>query len=131
MKLILERNDQRSSGIFGVLSDEAGNLLAVTLEHAYFSSETWLPKIPPGSYQCVRGLHRLHGMAEPFSTFEITGVTGHSNLLFHWGNYNRDSDGCVLLGRERYGSIISHSKDTFAEFMKLLENESSFQLEVI
>lgn len=138
MDLILTRKDRRPDGIFSELRNQTGELLAVTLEHAYPSpfpeGSGWAPKIPNGTYTCRRGQHRLHGMTEDFSTFEITGVAGHQNLLFHWGNYNKDSEGCVLVGKALAqagaSEMITNSRATFAELMELQAGLEHFTLTV-
>lgn len=134
MNLILTHKRFQEDGIFGELAAESGALLAVTLEHSYDNQ----PKLQPGTYICVRGMHRLHGMASDFETFEITGVVGHTNILFHWGNWNSDSEGCVLLGEKIQPSInhanstlmITNSKVIFAMLMALQVGVNSFSLEV-
>lgn|ERR1035437_2359376 len=132
MNLTLERDAYREDGIFSTLLDDKGDTIAKTLEHSYDN----LPKVPAGTYTCVRGPHRLHGMTEDFSTFEVTGVEGHAGILFHWGNFNKDSEGCVLVGKEvaiqAAGAwIITASRDTFAAFMALQEGVDEFQLTVV
>ena len=126
----LTRKQFRSDGIFSELCDKNGNIVAQTLEHSYDN----LPKIPNGTFKCVRGPHRLHNMTEDFITFEITGVEGHENLLFHWGNYNKDSEGCVLLGAAdaMVGDIemVTSSQATFKAFMASLEGVNEFTLTV-
>lgn len=134
MNLLLSRKQRTADGIFGTLENESFS--CVTLEHAYEGAGGWIPKIPKGTYTCRRGLHRLHGMTEAFETFEITGVEGHSDLLFHWGNFNKDSEGCVLLGDALAKNgptgtqMILHSRDTFAKFMRLQDGVEEFQLVV-
>jgi hypothetical protein len=134
MDLTLTRTDFRSDGIFGFLHTDSGFEVARTLEHAYLKGAEWLPKIPPGRYACVRGPHRLAGMKSDFETFEVKGVTGHWGLLFHWGNFAKDSSGCVLLGRAigRLGSVqmITDSRATFAAFMRLQAGVDEFTLTV-
>lgn len=136
MNCSLTRKEFRQDGIFGEIHSEMGELVAVTLEHAYPVLSTFMPKIPPGTYTCRRGMHRLHGMTEDFETFEITGILGHTNLLFHWGNFNKDSEGCVLIGDQvaQNGSsgsqMILNSRATFKKFMKLQEGVNEFQLVV-
>ena len=93
MIVTLKRTEFRDDGIFGELS--AGNLNLVTLEHSYDKK----PKIPVGTYKCVRGVHHLANMVHPFTTFEVTGVPGHTNILIHPGNWNSDSEGCILVGK--------------------------------
>lgn len=131
MYLKLTRNDFRADGIFSTLTDEQDNVLAVTLEHSFNN----LPVIPSGIYLCVRGDHYLHGMTTPFSTFEITGVEGHVGLLFHWGNFNKDSEGCVLvgeaIGKSGGAEMITNSRVTFEKLMTLLTGVDQFILTVV
>lgn len=137
MIIELLRTDFLKSGIFGELADEAGEWLLFTLEHSYFDENEnvdaggYFPKIPivKGEYKCVRGTHQLkHG--EPFETFEILGVKGHDNILFHSGNVNEDSDGCVLLGltRDDDRNFITNSKNAFAFFMEQMKDVNEFKL---
>lgn len=116
-----------ADGIFGDLIF-GSSPIAVTLEHAYLVGEEYRPKIPPGTYTCVRGEHLLHSTAVPFETFEIMGVPGHTGLLFHWGNWNRDSDGCILLGLKAEGDMILNSKEAFNNFMGILAGDDLFTL---
>lgn len=140
MNLTLTRTDKKEDGIFGVLTDEQGKQIAVSLEHAYDSGNgdgSYEPKLQSGVYKCVRGEHRLHSQLMPFTTFEITGVVGHTGILFHIGNYNEDSNGCVLLGRRILPSplpssdnMITSSRNTFNAFMDLQKGVNEFTLTV-
>lgn len=127
MDLKLKREKHQEDGIFGILVDKRGKVLAYTLEHSYDLK----PKLPNGTFKCVRGMHCLKG-GKPFETFEITGVEGHTGILFHTGNWNKDSSGCVLLGdairESRQGEMITNSKVTFADFMDLQKNVNEFTL---
>lgn len=133
MDLILQRHQLKSTGIFGSLAS-ADEIVAVTLEHAFQNGDLWLPAIPEGVYTCQRGMHQLEGMKEPFETFEIMNVPGHTGILFHVGNYNRDSSGCVLLGSmiisDSAGDMITGSSKTFQKFMQLQAPVEMFQLTV-
>ena len=126
----LTRKEFRPDGIFSELVDQNGKLVAHTLEHSYDN----LPKITNGTWKCVRGPHRLHNMTEDFITFEITGIAGHTDLLFHWGNYDKDSEGCVLVGEAvvQNGAIemITNSRATFAKFMDSLNGIDEFEVTV-
>lgn len=134
MDLVLTRKERRADGVFSDLTDERGNFVATTLEHAYPIGSAWEPKIPNGAYTCQRGEHRLEGMAAPFTTFEVTGVPGHSNLLFHTGNRNADSAGCILLGHGVVGfgvaQGINFSRLTFQRFMEMQAGVDEFRLTV-
>lgn len=134
MDLTLTRTEFRPDGIFGFLHTENGFKVACTLEHAYLVGAEWHPKVPPGKYVCARGPHRLAGMKDKFETFEIMGVPGHTGILFHAGNWNDDSSGCVLVGRDvrKLGNVqmITDSRLTFAAFMKLQGSAKTFGLTV-
>jgi hypothetical protein len=137
MDLVLRRKQFRADGIFGELADANGKTIAFTLEHAYDDGNgSFVPKVQPGVYLCERGEHQLEHMAAPFSTFEITGVEGHTNILFHWGNFNRDSSGCVLLGTSMAAQsdgtqMITASRAAFEKFMNLQSDIPLFYLLVI
>lgn len=144
MNLTLTRKQYRSDGIFSdLLTDEGPVLLAQTLEHSYSqggsstdpSPTEYFPKILKGKYQCIRSLHRLHGMDHDFETFEVTGIEGHEGLLFHWGNFNKDSEGCILVGErivrsEDQTQMITNSRQAFERFMRLQEKVEEFMLTV-
>jgi len=127
MTLRLRRIEFREDGIFSELYLPDGKILAHTLEHSFAS----VPKLYDGTFNCVRGVHKLHNNV-PFQTFEITGVSGHTGILFHVGNWNDDSDGCVLLGsgmaQSSKGQMVTGSMTTFTEFMTLLQGLDQFEL---
>jgi Family of unknown function (DUF5675) len=135
MDLILQRDMSLPSGIFGSLKTLIGNFVAVTLEHSFEKNDDFVPALSEGVYTCKRGLHQLQGMRAPFETFEITNVPGHTGLLFHIGNYNRDTDGCVLLGEEvvinQDHAMITKSIESFGHFMTLQTGVDTFILRVI
>jgi len=132
MRLILRRTSFTEYGVFGALWNEQGDLLAYTLEHAYPNENVpaYLPKMPAGTYDCQRGMHTLKSSTWAFETFEVLGVPGHSGILFHTGNENDDSAGCVLIGKEIVGSRLLNSREAFKEFMRKMEGIDEFQLEV-
>lgn len=133
MKLILRRNTFREDGVFGELLDEKFNHMFMTLEHAYKQEDgSYEPKVPAGEYLCKRGLHQLH-KGDPFDTFEVTGIEGHAGILFHVGNYNKDSEGCILLGTGiglmlKGGKMLTASTQAFGKFINDMGNEKAFTL---
>jgi len=130
--MLLQRTNFLETGIFGSLFFYGDNEeFAKTLEHAYLQEDgKYLPKIPAGKYWCVRGTHQISN--EFFETFEIMGVPGHTGLLFHPGNFNNDSSGCILLGEEISNfSMITESRNKFLEFMNALNGVTSFHIEIV
>lgn len=122
----------------GIISQLLGSGVSwTTLEHAYGADDKWEPKIPPGVYECLRGHHAIHSCPD-FDTFEITGVKGHSGLLFHWGNWNEDSEGCVLVGDKlvqaphdaTVADLVTNTREAFARFMTTQSSTLAFTLTV-
>lgn len=137
MNLTLLRSDSSVDGIFGELLDDSGNHKFYTLEHAYDSGAgngSYASKVPAGEYKCVKGMHQLKSMSYPFQTFEVTNVPGHVGILFHVGNYNNDSSGCILVGTNQLlhtlTPMITKSQMAFDDFMKLQSNINEFTLTV-
>lgn len=141
MDLVLTRQKYGSDGIFGELTDYRDNFVCHTLEHAYQIKKspgviTYKPKIPGGKWTCLRGQHKLAHSEQPFSTFEVTEIDGHSGIVFHAGNYNKDSDGCILLGTgimkdPTGGSMLINSRVAFSKFMEMQATDMMFYLLVI
>jgi hypothetical protein len=128
MDILLKRSSFEDSGIYGAFTSEDGSWSCVTLEHAFPTNITgaFVPKIPLGTYQCIRRLSPHFG----FDVFCLVGVPDHAFLEIHVGNYNTDSDGCILLGATRQGNMITSSRDTFDSFMKFQAGVGSFNLVV-
>ena len=140
MNLTLTRKARKETGIFGELHTEDGKFVAFTLEHSYFQSQpsmsanggviqSWEAKIPLGTYRCLLGDHQLHSGSK-FKTFMVTGVPNHSGILFHIGNYNRDSEGCILLGLQEIPEGVGRSGDAFKQFIALQGDRTEFFLNV-
>ncbi len=128
MFVTLERRRISEAGIFGrlLISDPQLGVTNIfyTLEHSYDG----LPKIPLGVYRCVLGQHHLERW--PVYTYEVTGVPGHSGLLIHYGNYNQDSHGCILLGSNEMDNMITGSRVAFTKFMAAMHGAQEFNLEI-
>lgn len=131
MILNLRRTERLVTGIIGELLTEDWKPLYFTLEHAYVDGDEFVSKIPIGTYKCVRGEHTLEHHPEPFTTFEVTNVPGHTHILFHVGNINSDSAGCILLGLETdHKYRVSSSYAAWCDFMTRLSGLDEFTLNV-
>lgn len=93
------------------------------------------PKVAAGVYTCVR--HAPNRL--PYVTFELQGVPDFqgnpvTGILIHIGNFNKDSDGCILLGAVLYAItepwMIRSSTPTFNKFMALQSSVDSFTLTI-
>ena len=82
--------------------------------------------IPQGVYTCKR----FHGTKWP-NTFEIL-AKGHTDVLFHAGNTEADTKGCVVLGAS-FGKLkgqraVLNSGATFQEFLRITADYNTFPL---
>ncbi len=85
--------------------------------------------IPPGRYTCKR-----HHGTKYKNTWVINDVPGRSYILFHVGNIEDDSLGCILLGAS-LGSVkrklgIISSSNTFNKFMHVSERATELNLTI-
>lgn len=146
MKALLQRIADTPFGVFGWLDlvDDAGGRLArfAVGEDDWLANAPHLSCIPAGDYVCVATERVRTG--EP--TYEITGVPGRSRILFHAGNTEEDTEGCILIGRAfgarevpdedaaghpvRLKWDVTDSRAAFAQFLVHLEGTTTFPLDV-
>lgn len=115
----------REDGCFSVMLVD-GRPFAVTCERTF---DNLRPVIGNGIYRCAKTAFTRGG----YSTFEIK-LPGHTRVLFHRGNVELDSEGCVLIGSS-FGLIggvtaIQDSKDGFYAFWNLASAVDEFDLVV-
>lgn len=112
------RLEKSSQGFLGVLRID-GEIFCMTLE-----PDTTF--IKPGCYHC----QRFHGTKWP-NTFEIE-VPGHEAVLFHAGNVEADTKGCVLLGstagKLKGDRAVLNSGATFEKFLEVTKDRDFFAL---
>ncbi|MBI5233529.1 MAG: hypothetical protein HY880_04170 [Deltaproteobacteria bacterium] len=127
--MILKRIAENKDGTFGVLLD--GDVpFAVTLERQWRENQREISCIPEGSYTCKRVLSPRFG-----ETFEITGIIGRTNILFHKGNTSDDTHGCILVA-ESFATLnnktsIADSAGGFGEFMARSKGADGFAISII
>lgn len=130
-RLKIDRFIPTEDGVIGVLEP----LLLFTLEPELRANQRNISAIPAGVYLCQRTIYHRHG----FATFEITGVPNRSRILFHPGNTEEDTEGCILVGGslgalgnsgQRKLAVLS-SRVAFQRLMNYLEGEDVFELEIV
>ena len=127
--MILKRIADTEFGTFGVLI-MAGVPFAVTLEDPWINNIRNQSSIPIGQYKCKRHMSPKFG-----NTFKILNVPDRGEIegiLFHKGNLDDDTRGCILIGEE-FGILndepaILSSGHGFNEFMKIMEGYDDFTL---
>ena len=128
-------DDRASQGVFQFFDAEGAPVLffgthgyLYTLENPWLDNERNISCIPAGDYICRRVLSPSYG-----ETFEIVDVEGRTHILFHWGNWVKNTDGCVLLGvaREDSDPAIWSSRSAHAAFMEAAEGVDEFPLTIL
>lgn len=126
--LILQRSwfDSRATlGMLSILGEPHDPIFTLENPLRTTSADN---RIPEGHYDCV-----------PYSgkkfqnVYLVEGVPGRSAILIHWGNFEKDTDGCILVG---LGSgilsgdpAVMHSKKAF-DYLRTLVGDESFMLTV-
>jgi len=124
--LTIVRLSSTLEGTFGVFMEHRIPF-AVTLERPWLLNRRNLSCIPSGRYVCRRVESPRFG-----PTFEVTDVPGRTHILFHKGNLDSDSEGCILVG-ERFDHLrgkpgILDSRHGFEELLLRLAGEDRFEL---
>lgn len=85
-------------------------------------------RIPMGIYDC-----KPYSGIKFQNVYLVDGVPGRSSILIHWGNFEKDTDGCILVGLES-GMLngepaVMYSKKAF-DYFKSLVGDEKFALHV-
>jgi len=100
------------------------------LEREWKDNKKNISCIPVGDYICERV------QSPKFkNTFEICDIPNRTDVLFHKGNIEDDSHGCVLIGEQyhRYKgkASIKASREGFAEFLYRTKDIDVFHLKIV
>jgi hypothetical protein len=130
MKPIVEliRLEESSQGTFGVLKINK-EVFCVTLEPEDRLNVENVSSIPAQQYICD-----LHHSPNFGLTWKVTDVPGRTDVLFHSGNWARDTEACILLA-QYWGKLQGHravlnSGKTFKQFMAIMDPFSHFHLTI-
>ncbi|MDD4110686.1 MAG: DUF5675 family protein [Clostridia bacterium] len=73
--------------------------------------------IPYGKYKVVLSYSPKFGRIMP----RILDVPGFNGILIHIGNTIKDTDGCILVGRNKTVGMVNESTTTFNELFRQME----------
>ena len=109
-----------NSGVaLGVLRDDDGRIFFTTFEDKPIPAGRYLVKLMPASANPNHGI-----------SWEVQAVPGRTDILFHVGNDELDSDGCILVGygfsEFRHG--ITSSRIAYRRFVRFLARVTEFTL---
>lgn len=110
MKVILTRTKYTANATCGTLVVPGIEQQLFTLEQPWRDNQKDNSCIPTGDYACIPHGWEKHTPFQKKRVWEITNIPGgRTAVLFHVGNYPRDSIGCVLVGTSASGENVWHS----------------------
>lgn len=100
-----------------------------TLELPYKENQKQISCIPTGIYELHRHISPRFG-----ETFIVQDVPNRENILFHWGNTVKDTQGCIIVGAW-FGTLgdlpaVINSRLSFQKFMNYNLGQDKAQLTI-
>lgn len=109
MKAILIRlndNGKQTTGSLQFFEGDDRIVECKTLELPWRDNQRNISCIPKGEYQVMKHYSPRYGY-----TFWLKDVPNRSEILIHQGNYNRDTQGCILPGSNFFDIDRDGNKD--------------------
>ena len=111
-------------GLLSVVRDFNTLFKCKTLELGWHDNEVEKSCIPSGTYTVVK-----HQSPKFGTCFHVQNVPNRSAILFHAGNFNTDTHGCILVG-EQFAKLnndtyddVTNSKATMKRLLEVLPDE--------
>ena len=129
--VVLERTYYKK-GVHGTLTFPDGDTIE-TLERPWQDNERSVSCIPEGSYPLGYResplITRLHEGREGYTHgWEVQEVDNRSHIMFHIGNYVKNSDGCILIGARKdfqgQTPVVWSSREAYNEFVSLMQDQN-------
>ena len=118
MNIIIKRIFKGPDYTIGRLSID-GKYFCDTLEDTVRPAGVKIPgrtAIPAGKYKIKLTESLRFGRLMP----RLENVPGFTGVLIHSGNTAEDTEGCILVGKNRVKGKVLDSRETFARLFKLL-----------
>lgn len=138
MKLLLKRTAKRDTYTIGKLYID-GVYFCDTLEdkdrgltQSMTTSELSQKKvpsktsIPTGEYQVTISYSNRFKQQMPL----LNNVPGFSGIRIHSGNTAQDTDGCILVGKNKSVGKVLESRKTYQELYKILSNVGNEKIHI-
>jgi len=100
-----------------------------TLELPNKNNRKWVSCIPAGKYMCKVRQSDKYG-----THLHIQDVPGRSMILMHYGNYNSDTKGCILVG-EKFAKLnkdddfdVTNSRKTMKKILDFINGDDNIEL---
>ena len=127
MKLYLRRDIDTGKSTIGRLYAE-DEFLCYTLENTWLNNKPRVSCIPPGCYTLsTKTYGRFYNIMK--KPIPILGGTGsRSEILIHWGNYPKDTLGCILLGDSKGIDFVGSSRATWLKHYNIIAISNSIEI---
>ena len=117
MKLLLKRLHKTENSTIGELYVN-GKFECYTLEDVERKEKIYAKTaIPKGTYKVIMNMSNRFKKMMPL----LLNVPNFEGVRIHTGNYAKDTEGCILLGKTRGVDFIGNSRKATAEFYTKLE----------
>lgn len=115
-----------------------GDYQCRTIEPPWLNNEQSVSCIPEGTYKLLKRVSPIvqrTTRGDYSEGWEVKHVTGRRFIMLHVGNWVKDTDGCILPGKDfaftaRDGFMVSSSRIAFDELMMHLEKQSEWILKI-
>ena len=108
VNLLLIRDDFSDKSTLGKLFLN-GEMFCQTLELPYLDNQRSISCIPEGQYK-VRLRTAKESSSRDYLHLLVQDVKGRSYILFHIGNFPKDTKGCILVGQSRQQDRVNNSR---------------------
>ena len=126
MKLVLQRGPSTAHSTPGELSVD-GVFECYTLEDVVrpvkIAHET---AIPAGVYKVIIDMSQRFQRLMP----HVLDVPGFTGIRIHAGNTDKDTEGCILVGRQRSTDNVSESRLAYGTLFPKLQGATDITLEI-
>lgn len=139
MKLLLERIARKDGYTIGRLyidgtyfcdtleDTDRGLTSDMSLEEIRKKKLHGVTAIPTGTYRVTLSVQSRKYLGKEQYQFchaylpRLISVPGYEGVLIHIGNYPKDTDGCILVGRNTVKGAVMNSTQTFKELYEKLQ----------
>lgn len=128
----LESDERQTLGALRIYRGTDEVFSCKTLELPWRQNRPFISRIPNGEYTVQRRSSKTYG-----EHWELLDVPDRTLILIHHGNFYRDTEGCICVGRDYYDidrdghRDVTSSRNTMQDLNYALAPVIRFQLKVI